>query len=106
LIEGIRGRIFTGMPIYEYIATSEPACATCREGFDRLQRLSDESLTTCPECGAPVRRVLSAPQVVAGQGHVLQESHIAKHGFTQYKRVGKGKYEKTAGKGPDTISGD
>jgi putative FmdB family regulatory protein len=94
------------MPIYEYIATNEPACAACREGFDRLQRLGDESLTTCPECGAPVRRVLSAPQVVAGQGHVLQESHIAKHGFTQYKRVGKGKYEKTAGKGPDTISGD
>lgn len=94
------------MPIYEYAAATESGCATCREGFERLQRLNDDALTICPDCGAPVRRVLSAPQVVAGQGHVLRESHIAKHGFTQYRRVGKGKYEKTAGKGPDTISGD
>lgn len=94
------------MPIYEYAAHCPTACATCRDGFERLQKLSDAPLAQCPDCGAPVRRVLGAPQVVAGQGHVLRESHIAKHGFTQYRRVGKGKYEKTAGKGPDTISGD
>ena len=28
------------------------------------------------------------------------------HGFTQYKRAGKGVYEKTAGKGPDIITDD
>jgi hypothetical protein len=37
---------------------------------------------------------------------VLREGHLAKHGFTQYRKVGKGKYEKTAGKGPSTISDD
>lgn len=94
------------MPIHEYIASGEPGCATCRAGFERLQKLADAALTACPDCGAPVRRVLGAPQVATGQAHVLRESHIAKHGFTQYRRVGKGKYEKTAGKGPDTISGD
>lgn len=94
------------MPIYEYAASTERSCATCREGFERLQKLAEAALTACPDCGAPVQRVLCAPQIVAGQGHVLRESHIAKHGFTQYRRVGKGKYEKTAGKGPDTISGD
>jgi len=94
------------MPIYEYAASTTPGCATCRDGFERLQRLADAPVDVCPECGTPVHRVLSAPQVVAGQGHVLRESHVAKHGFTQYRRVGKGKYEKTAGKGPDTISGD
>jgi putative FmdB family regulatory protein len=94
------------MPIYEYIASNTPGCPTCRNGFERLQKIADATLTACPDCGRPVQRVLSAPQVVAGQGHVLQEGHIARHGFTQYRRVGKGKYEKTAGKGPDTISGD
>ncbi|MEP7042248.1 MAG: zinc ribbon domain-containing protein [Dokdonella sp.] len=94
------------MPIYEYVASVASACATCGAGFELLQKLTDAPLTVCPVCGGAVHRVLSAPQVVAGQGHVLQEGHIAKHGFTQYRRVGKGKYEKTAGKGPDTISGD
>ncbi len=94
------------MPIYEYAVITAPGCPTCRDGFDVLQKFADAPLEACPDCAAPVRRVLAAPHVVAGQGHVLRESHVAKHGFTQYRRVGKGKYEKTAGKGPDTISGD
>jgi hypothetical protein len=63
-------------------------------------------LTACPECGEPVRRIVSAPQVVSGQAHRAGESHLRKHGFTQYRRAGKGIYEKTVGKGPEFISGD
>ena len=93
------------MPIYQYAPTSG-GCDACRGGIERLQRLADAPLTECPDCGAPLERVLSAPQVVAGSAHVLHESHLEKHGFTQYRKVGKGKYEKTAGKGPSTISDD
>jgi len=93
------------MPIYEYVP-KDGGCATCREGIERLQRLSDPPLAECPDCGAPLQRVIGAPQVIAGQAHVLREDHVAKHGFTQYRKVGKGKYEKTAGKGPPTISDD
>jgi len=93
------------MPIYEYAPTAK-GCSACRGGIEVLQRLSDPPLAACPTCGAPLERVLCAPQVVSGQGHVLREGHLAKHGFTQYRRVGKGKYEKTAGKGPPTISDD
>ncbi len=93
------------MPIYEYVPTRD-GCACCRPGIERLQRLSDPPLAACPGCGAPLERVIGAPQVVAGQGHVLKEGHLAKHGFTQYRKVGKGRYEKTAGKGPPTISDD
>lgn len=93
------------MPIYQYIA-DHPQCATCQEGIELLQKLSDQPLAACPDCGAPMRRVISAPSVVTGSAHLAQESHIAKHGFTQYKRAGKGVYEKTAGKGPAFISGD
>jgi putative FmdB family regulatory protein len=39
------------MPIYEY---------KCEDGhvFDVIQRMSDEPLTECQECGAPAERVL------------------------------------------------
>ncbi len=39
------------MPIYEY---------KCANGhvFDVIQKMSDESLTECQECGAPAERVL------------------------------------------------
>jgi putative FmdB family regulatory protein len=38
------------MPIYEY---------RCDNGhtFEVMQRMSDDALTTCSECGAPVQRV-------------------------------------------------
>ena len=94
------------MPIHEYVAVAAAGCPHCEGGFELLQKIGDAPLTTCPRCGAAVKRLLGAPQIVSGQAHVLQERHIAKHGFTQYRRVGKGKYEKTAGAGPDTISGD
>lgn len=93
------------MPIYQYVA-DQPGCDHCRNGIELLQKLSDPSLNACPNCGAEMHRVLSAPSVVTGSAHLAQESHIAKHGFTQYKRAGKGVYEKTAGKGPAYISGD
>jgi putative FmdB family regulatory protein len=79
------------MPIYEYAPTTS-GCAVCRAGIERLQRLSDPPLAACPECNAPLERVIGAPQVIAGQAHVLREGHLAKHGFTQYRKVGKGKY--------------
>ena len=93
------------MPIYEYAAVDK-GCAHCEAHFDLRQKLADAELTVCPECGAAVRRVLSAPGVAIGGAHLLKEGHAAKHGFTQYRRAGGGVYEKTAGKGPKFISGD
>ncbi len=94
------------MPIYEYQARTEAAaCSHCRSGFERLQKLADAALLACPQCGHPVRRVISAPNVQRGQAHVLKPKHVEERGFTQYRKVGKGKYEKTAGKGPEKISG-
>lgn len=94
------------MPFYEYVHDQGSGCNHCRGGFSVLQRLSDESLQRCPECGAAVRRVISPPNVVSGKAHQLRESNIEKHGFTQYKKIGKGVYEKTAGKGPGIIKDD
>jgi predicted nucleic acid-binding Zn ribbon protein len=94
------------MPIHEYVALEPPGCALCCYGFERLERLADPVLTHCTACGRPVRRILGAAAVVSGQAHVLGEDHVAKHGFAKYRRIGKGHYEKVAGKGPDNIGGD
>ncbi len=94
------------MPFYEYTTTEQSDCPHCGDRFTVLQKLSDPRLECCPECGGPVRQLISSPNVVSGQAHKLKESSIEKAGFTQYKKIGKGVYEKTAGKGPGVISAD
>jgi len=41
------------MPTYEY------ECDSCGISFERLQRISDEPIRQCPECGGEVRRLIS-----------------------------------------------
>ncbi|MHB8446821.1 MAG: FmdB family zinc ribbon protein [Rudaea sp.] len=91
------------MPIHEYAAVTT-GCPHCEAHFDLLQKLAETPLTQCPQCGAAVRRVICAPNVAAGSSHLLKEGHAEKHGFTQYRRAGKGVYEKAYGKGPRYIS--
>lgn len=93
------------MPIYTYRST-ESGCGYCAAGFDLLQKLADAELTACPRCGAPVKKQLSAPALAIGGAHLLNEKRVGDKGFTQYRKIGKGVYEKTAGKGPDIIQGD
>ena len=43
------------MPIYEY------QCQRCSHELEKLQKISDEPLTVCPECGEPqLKRKISA----------------------------------------------
>ena len=45
------------MPIYGYV------CRHCEHTLDVLQKISDDPLVDCPECGEPqLRRQLSAPR--------------------------------------------
>ncbi len=45
------------MPIYGYV------CKSCGHMLDALQKISDDPLVDCPECGEPqLRRQLSAPR--------------------------------------------
>ena len=46
------------MPTYEYL------CRTCTHRFETWQKMTDEPLTTCPECGGTIRRVLFPAGVV------------------------------------------
>jgi len=48
------------MPIYEYQAKdSQKACATCRTPFEALQRIHEQPLARCPNCGKAVKKVIS-----------------------------------------------
>ncbi|GLV57664.1 FmdB family transcriptional regulator [Dictyobacter sp. S3.2.2.5] len=46
------------MPTYEYL------CQTCSHRFETWQKMTDEPLTVCPECGNHIRRVLFPAGVV------------------------------------------
>ena len=85
------------MPIYEYV------CTECGHDLEALQKMSDDPLKFCPECHNPVARKISRPNL-ASTGPSLSNENIEKHGFTQFRKVEKGVYEKTAGKGPDYIT--
>ncbi len=91
------------MPTYVYKASGPEDCAYCAEWFEWRQKVTDARLTVCPECGSPVRRVITPPNL-ATPGPNLSESNIAEKGFTQYRKLEKGVYEKTTGKGPDIIT--
>lgn len=52
------------MPIYAY------ACKKCEHTLDALQKIADEPLVDCPECGeAALKRLITAPRFrLKGQG--------------------------------------
>ena len=92
------------MPIYEYQARRPGrSCPRCREPFEVLQEPGEKPLERCPACGAPVSRLISPPGLT--RENILSPGNLAEKGFVQYKNVGDGHFEKTAGRGPDLLKG-
>lgn len=57
------------MPIYEY------ECDICGVHFERLQRITDEPLTKCPECSGHVHRVLQPVGIIfKGSGFYVTDN--------------------------------
>jgi len=57
------------MPMYEY------ECGSCGRRFEQLQRITDDALTTDPECGGPVRRVIQPVGIIfKGSGFYVTDS--------------------------------
>jgi len=76
------------MPIYEY---EHLEAATCSKGrrFELAQSMTDERLTTCPECGGAVRRLISAPAICTPRTN----TELKNMGFAKLVRRDKGVYE-------------
>lgn len=48
------------MPIYEYISRNpEESCSLCKRVFETIQSIREPPLCFCPECGRPVRKLIS-----------------------------------------------
>jgi len=43
------------MPLYEY------QCQACNHRYERIERVSDPTTGTCPDCGGEARRLLGVP---------------------------------------------
>lgn len=79
--------------------------------FEVVQRMTDAPLTAHPETGAPVRRLVTAPNLSlqwseGGAKNKLSDRNLERLGFTKYQNAGGGRFEKRAGAGPDAISAD
>ncbi len=99
------------MPLYTYENKHQDShCTYCLGGFVVMQKLADPVFTHCTYCGCEIKKVITAShlktKVTGSSNSTLSEKNITKNDFTQYRKVGKGQYEKTVGKGPDTIQAD
>ena len=81
------------MPTYRYEAEDpERSCAACRGGFEAMHPIAGPRVEKCPECGAPVRRVICAPAL--GRSKTDLDYRAKRAGFAKLRRLGKGEYEK------------
>lgn len=80
------------MPLYEY-ELCDGECLICGGKFTLRRPVNAAELTHCPACKKPVRKVISlfnTPSVMKP----LSVTDAKKAGFTVYKRLNKGEYEK------------
>ena len=65
------------MPTYAY------RCSACDHRFDAVQRMVDDPLTECPNCGGFVRRLIqNVPVVFKGSGWYVTDSRKSKDAKT------------------------
>ena len=79
------------MPTYDY------QCAGCGQTFEVFQRMSDEPISSCPDCAAPARRRISG-----GSGFIFKGEgfYITDHRSQEYRD----RAAADAGKEPATAS--
>ncbi|HMN97390.1 MAG TPA: hypothetical protein PKC43_13230 [Phycisphaerales bacterium] len=97
------------MPTYVYVTVNDDG--SDGSPFEAVQRMSDPPLTRHPESGKPVRRVPVAPNIGGGWSDAstkakLSDSNLDRLGFSKYVNAGDGRFEKSAGAGPDRLSAD
>jgi putative FmdB family regulatory protein len=85
------------MPIYTYRAKEpdQTTCANCKEVFDVFQKITEEALANCPDCGAPIVRIFHATQNLRDSSTktILSDDNLKKHGFKKLVNAGGGKFD-------------
>ena len=89
------------MPLYDYAPVSGD-CDRCHGRFEAFQKIAEPKLTSCPQCGKPCERLISAVAVVGK--YSTSDSRVKALGLTKYKKAGDGVYERTVGsEGPQVL---
>lgn len=60
------------MPTYEY------ECNKCKQHFDVFQKMTDEPLKKCPECGGRAHRLISSGSGIIFKGSGFYETDYKK----------------------------
>lgn len=84
------------MPFYTYRAkNTEESCSYCIEQFEIIQKIREDALTVCPECGNEVIRLLhpTAQCKVESTKQLLSDDNLKKHGFKKLVNAGGGKFD-------------
>lgn len=63
------------MPTYDY------KCDGCSIQFEKFQNMSDKPLTTCPQCGSPVKRLIGTGGAVILKGSDFHATDPARQSF-------------------------
>lgn len=71
------------MPTYEYECKKSGKC------FDFFQKMSDEPLKICPECGGPVRRLISAEAGIIFKGSGFYATDYGKRSTSNRSSCGR-----------------
>ena len=92
------------MPTYEY------ECEKCGHTFERFQSIKDEPVKKCPECGAPVRRLISAGAGIIFKGSGFYATDYRSESYKREARkeegLGKTTESKTSGSGSSEKKSD
>ena len=84
------------MPVYEY-EHLDSGC-TLGKQFELRQSLDSEKLERCPECGKPVKRLISLCAISTPKTN----SDLKNHGFTKLVRRDHGIYENVTATGKES----
>jgi putative FmdB family regulatory protein len=83
------------MPTYEYL------CQACSHRFETWQKMIEEPLTVCPQCGEHIRRVLF-PAGIVFKGTGFYKTDHGKNGAISVAKDANGEPKKTEDKSATT----
>jgi putative FmdB family regulatory protein len=88
------------VPTYQY------ACTACDHRFEAVQSFTDSSLTECPACSGPLRKVFSSVGIVfKGSGFYRTDSRSGGGGVTGDAKSESAKSESKDGKSESSAKG-
>src|ERR1700741_2021835 len=84
------------MPTYEY------RCPECGTDFEKFQRMSDEPVAECPECGAQAQRRLSAGAGLLFKGNGFYITDYRGEGYKKAAAADRGSAPKSESSSSDS----